>query len=282
MSTLALRPRSATEIVDASFQLLRQRYFQLVALAVVALLPYMVMQFVAATTGTGAAMATAVVVVQLLCTVAAEGTMVVGVSDSYLEGELNIGTALARTLVRLPAIFGAAVVRAVLILLAVIPVGIVAGVVMPSVMARYVANSAALLLALVVIALLAVPAVYVGIRTFATTAALILERMSVGRAITRSWQLARGGVGRIFFALFLAWLLYFVLFIVFTTIVSMLVGRNTDLVSILTAVILAFAYPLIGVVTTLLYYDLRVRQEGFDLELLARELEPHPTPLQRQ
>jgi hypothetical protein len=224
----------------------------------------------------------AVIIVQLLCTVTAEGTMVAGVSDSYLEGELNVGSALTRTLTRLPAIVGAALVRAFLIALAVVPVAIVAGLVMPRMIAPYMGNSAIVFLGVAVVVVLAVPAVYVGMRTFAATAAIVLERVSVGRAITRSWQLARGGVARIFFALALAWLLYLVIFVVFTMVVAMIVGRNADLVSILTAVILAFAYPLIGVVTTLLYYDLRVRHEGFDLEMMARGLEPHPTPLQRQ
>ena len=36
MPATALRPRSATEIIDASFQLLRRHYTQLVAVAVVA------------------------------------------------------------------------------------------------------------------------------------------------------------------------------------------------------------------------------------------------------
>ena len=43
MPATALRPRSATEIIDASFQLLRRHYTQLVAVAVVALLPYIVL-----------------------------------------------------------------------------------------------------------------------------------------------------------------------------------------------------------------------------------------------
>jgi uncharacterized membrane protein len=32
------------------------------------------------------------------------------------------------------------------------------------------------------------------------------------------------------------------------------------------------AYPVLSVVATLLYYDLRIRKEGFDLTMIAREL----------
>ena len=33
-------------------------------------------------------------------------------------------------------------------------------------------------------------------------------------------------------------------------------------------------YPFVYVLTTILYYDLRVRKEGFDLEMLAATLKP--------
>jgi hypothetical protein len=272
VSSLALRPRSATEIIDASFQLLRQYYFQLVALAVVALLPYMVLQFVVSTTGSTPTAASIVIVVQLLCTVVAEGTMIVAVSDSYLTGRMDIGSALSRTVPRLLAIVGAAIVRALLVAIVTIPVGITMALLIPSFTPAGGGGGTLAVVGLVLVAALIAPAVYVGVRTFATTAVLLLEHTSIQNAITRTWRLARGEVARICFALFLAWLLYFVLFFVFTTILAMLVGRNSDVLAILTAVILAFAYPLIGVVTTLLYYDLRVRHEGLDLEMMAGEL----------
>jgi len=37
-------------------------------------------------------------------------------------------------------------------------------------------------------------------------------------------------------------------------------------------------YPIVSVVTTLIYYDLRVRKEAFDLEMMASELGAAPTP----
>jgi hypothetical protein len=282
VSTIALRPRSATEIIDASFQLLRQQYFQLVALAIVALLPYMLLQLLVSTTRSSAVAVAAVFVVQMLCTVAAEGTMIVAVSDGYVGGRVDVASALSRTLTRLLAILGAAIVRALMVAAAVIPVALVAAVVIPAVASASGGRAVAVIVGVAILVALFIPAIYIGLRTFATTAVLLLERTSVGGAIARAWHLADGEVGRIAFALFLAWLLYGVLFIVLTAIAGIIFGRNADLLAILTAVILAFAYPLVGVVTTLLYYDLRVRHEGFDLEVMARELEPHPTPLPKQ
>jgi len=33
--------------------------------------------------------------------------------------------------------------------------------------------------------------------------------------------------------------------------------------------------PLTSIVATLVYFDLRIRQEGFDLQVMAREVGPH-------
>ena len=40
----------------------------------------------------------------------------------------------------------------------------------------------------------------------------------------------------------------------------------------LSAFVSLFVYPVISCVFTLFYYDLRVRKEGFDLEILAKQL----------
>jgi hypothetical protein len=37
-----------------------------------------------------------------------------------------------------------------------------------------------------------------------------------------------------------------------------------------TIIVLAVLYPLTAAIVTVIYYDLRVRNEGFDLQLLAR------------
>jgi hypothetical protein len=39
-------------------------------------------------------------------------------------------------------------------------------------------------------------------------------------------------------------------------------------------VVQMFVYPMLYCVLTIAYYDLRVRKEGFDLEVLASSLQP--------
>ena len=43
---------------------------------------------------------------------------------------------------------------------------------------------------------------------------------------------------------------------------------------VITSLLSILIYPFFYVVLTVLYYDLRVRKEGFDLELLASALQP--------
>ena len=42
--------------------------------------------------------------------------------------------------------------------------------------------------------------------------------------------------------------------------------------SVVNAIFRIFVYPLIAIVQTLLYYDARIRKEGYDLELMAQDL----------
>ena len=46
--------------------------------------------------------------------------------------------------------------------------------------------------------------------------------------------------------------------------------------AVINGVLGAFIYPVITVFTTLLYYDLRIRRDGFDLEVMTKELAAAP------
>jgi hypothetical protein len=56
--------------------------------------------------------------------------------------------------------------------------------------------------------------------------------------------------------------------------VPALLTQNATLLSVLGALTTLVLYPVWPVVATVLYYDLRVRKEGLDLEVLAGELGP--------
>lgn len=248
MTATALRPRSATEIIDASFQLLRRHYTQLVAVAVVALLPYIVLVAVTGGATTGAATAAGgfgiilVFLAQWLCAALAEAAVIAGASDAYLEGSVDITRSLATTASRLPTIILAGLIR-----------GLAVGV-------AFIA--------------FIFPGIYVALRTFAIIPVVVLEERSAGDSLKRSWELAKGEVWKIFLTLLLAWLIFFVLYFLLVIVVGMVAAQNPRAISVVVGLLMALVYPITCVVTTLLYYDIRVRREGFDLELLAREAAP--------
>jgi len=111
-----------------------------------------------------------------------------------------------------------------------------------------------------------------------STTALILERLpSASGAMSRSWALTRGQRGKVFVTLLVTGLLFLVPLIVvgvlfgilsLTGVVSTLIGQ------VVGALLGTFIYPLLYVVVIVLYYDMRVRKEGFDLELLAAATAP--------
>jgi hypothetical protein len=93
----------------------------------------------------------------------------------------------------------------------------------------------------------------------------------------RSWELTRGFRGKVFLTMLVAFLLLLVPGIALGG-VGFLLGESDGilalLILVLESVLQIFIYPFIYVVMTVLYYDLRVRKEGFDLELLASSLQP--------
>jgi hypothetical protein len=116
------------------------------------------------------------------------------------------------------------------------------------------------------------PVFYVAARYFAVIPAVMIERSSVGDAFRRSSELSKDAKWRILGALALAFILYIIVGATLSAIVG-LFPIPTIATALLSAMAYVLVFPLVGIVTTLLYYDLRIRKEGYDLELLAKRLE---------
>lgn len=96
-------------------------------------------------------------------------------------------------------------------------------------------------------------------------------------AMGRSWDLTRGFRGKVFLTMFVAFLLLLVPGIAIGG-AGALFGNSEGVASVvilvLESMLQVLIYPFVYVVLTVLYYDLRVRKEGLDLELLASALQP--------
>lgn len=101
--------------------------------------------------------------------------------------------------------------------------------------------------------------------------AMVVERPPrATTAMARSWELTRGRKGQVFGTVVVAFLLLLIPRAAVTTIWSVAGGSQSSLLpSVLSAVLEVAIYPYLYTVITLVYYDLRIRKEGFDLDLLA-------------
>lgn len=136
--------------------------------------------------------------------------------------------------------------------------------------------------ALGLIALL-VGAIVVAVLLAVTIPVLMVEDVRGSKALRRSWNLVRKNGWRTFAVLVVA--------AIFTGLVQALAGLASEaanglaadhvnlwivIVQSLSALALAFTASFTAVVTTVIYYDLRIRKEGFDIELLSRGLDEGP------
>lgn len=104
----------------------------------------------------------------------------------------------------------------------------------------------------------------------------MVEGLRGREAMRRSWRLARGSLGKIFGTLLLTWILM--------AIVAGIVQLPLNAIApdtgaggwILRAIGASAAsvitQPFTGIVVVLLYFDMRIRKEGFDLTLMAQEM----------
>ncbi|HLU52511.1 MAG TPA: hypothetical protein VK011_02845 [Acidimicrobiia bacterium] len=126
-----------------------------------------------------------------------------------------------------------------------------------------------------------IPGIYLFTMWTVTPAALVTERIGPLRAMGRSFRLVRGRFWPVLGALVLAYLLYIVVSQIIggiagaVTVASALASdRFSFLPSVIGgAIVEVVAAPFVAAMVTIIYFDLRVRKEGYDLELMARDLE---------
>jgi uncharacterized membrane protein len=257
MAPPSLRPLSVGEILDVSFTLYRRHFVPIAKVALVCSgIPVLLSLFLDASGGMLANLPLALVyyLVFAALSAVATGATVFIVSESYLGGELEAGPALAR--------------------------------------------AAPLMWRLIVCSILIALIVFVGFLMFffpgiilmcglmLAFPAMVLEPGSTPTAsLARSWQLTRGSRWRMLGLLLTLLVLLYVPIVAIGGVLSLLTpsgaitpARSAFRIGLIPlaamGVVQIFVYPLFYCVLTVAYYDLRVRKEGFDLEVLAAALRP--------
>jgi hypothetical protein len=128
--------------------------------------------------------------------------------------------------------------------------------------------------------LLVVPGIIFGLWFALTTPAIVVENLRATEGMTRSKALVSGNLGKIFSVAFLIFVISFVVAIPFSFagrfIGGILFSNNILLmtfISHLTDIVgQILVIPIGAIAYILLYYDLRIRKEGFDLIMLANSI----------
>lgn len=253
MSRLAIRQLSIGEIIDFSFTIYRGHFATLFLIALFTSgIPLILNTYVNSRGGPLAAVLWYVLYLVLalsLGALASASTTFV-VSEAYLGRSVTAGEALSRALPLLGQV-----------------------VVLSFVMGFLVGLGTLFLL---------VPGIIIGCGLAVSTPALVLESGDAMEALRRSWSLTRGSRFKIFL-LFLVVVIIIMIPVVGVTMVMGLLpgaagvaGRPSAtliLATVAGGLVEMLVYPIFYCALTLAYYDLRVRKEGFDLELLESNLQ---------
>ena len=127
---------------------------------------------------------------------------------------------------------------------------------------------------------LIVGAVVVAVMLAVAIPVLMVEDIRGFKACRRSWDLIRGNGWRTFAVLFVAGIFTGLITVISSLIAEGANGLAADQINLwivvtqlLGGIAYLFAAPFSAVVTVVLYYDARIRKEGFDIERLAGEID---------
>jgi hypothetical protein len=220
-------------------------------------------------------------VLTALATILLTGILILAVSDAVLGRRPSVTEVVERVRPRIWALLGLSLLTGAIFL------GLVLLLAAPAVVLLLTSHLllGGIAVGLAVLALL-VLAPLLWVRLSFAAPALLLERLSVRRALSRSWRLTVGSWWRVFGILLLTQLiagvaasLLSVPFAVVGTVVGGALGESAGFVVSHAlgnlGVVLggAVTAPFTAAVTALLYIDLRIRREGLDVAL-ARAAEP--------
>jgi hypothetical protein len=259
--TPQLRPLSVGEILDAGFRLFRHRFGTLVLCILVPIVPlYILGTIIVGSTDPTAFDVNAPVdnsgdavagrgIDQLLSSVAAALAVAAcfkAISAAYLGERAGAGDSLRYAAGRFLPLIVAYIVVVILLIPAFIA--------------------------------LIIPGIWLAVKLSMVFPAVVCEKAGPFRAIGRSWNLTKDNWWRVFGTLVVVFLLLFVITLALGGVLgAVLLGSDSIsevafavLTTLIGLLIAAITYPLWASVVTVLYYDLRVRNEGFDLQLLAQ------------
>lgn len=289
---IRFRPRQLSELLDELFRLYRRHFSLIVGVALLVALPGLVWSL-----ATGVYRLNSTSYTNLFTTT---GTSTVAFNSqqlSNLAGTLLLGGLGA--LILLPFSVGA-VYRAVTDVALGRPATV--GVVLRETLARYwpllgliglgillfigwiIAEAIGFVLLFIPGLAVFCAAVYLAVRWSLVVAAMMAEDVGPIRGLGRSWSLVSSSWWRTLGILLIVGILQsiisYALLILFTLFADIFSTGDfrAALVSVGSTLLSALVSPITTIAVVLLYFDLRVRKEGLDLDQLAQQTSPGPAP----
>ncbi|HEX4003894.1 MAG TPA: glycerophosphoryl diester phosphodiesterase membrane domain-containing protein [Candidatus Acidoferrales bacterium] len=268
MAALDLRPLSLGEILDRTFSLYRSHFLLFVgitaipqlAILAVRLAQLLIFGYVGTTridptrTALSGGMAAVALLSSLIATIVyviaylyAQGGTVLAVSELYLGRPTTIGESFGRMRGRAMNLFGVTFLNGIAVV-----VGLI---------------------------LLIVPGVWLACRLITCVPAALLEDLGARDSLERSYRLTEDSAGRAFVIYFIYFLMAIIAASLFTYpfdfMMALSLRTHPDSVRMWLAFVQVgnsiaetLVTPILLIATAVFYYDLRVRKEAFDLQLM--------------
>jgi hypothetical protein len=247
MATTQLRPMSMGEILDAAFALLRRHAGVFFGIAIVCQgVPTALSLFVQVSGGATQHFGLYALgqVLSMFGYLLVTTASIRVVSQAYLGQDPNMAEGLSFAFGKLGRTLNAGLGAGILVILAML--------------------------------LFIIPGIVVACGLAVAVQAAVLEPLTSGsQGVGRSWRLTNGFKWKSFGLFCVVMVLFFIVVLGIGIGVAIAVATYQPLVIpavIALGLVSLFLYPFTSCVFTLFYYDLRVRKEAFDLELLSRDL----------
>jgi hypothetical protein len=241
MDPIVLRPRKATEIIDAAVEVYRRNPIHFLLLAAIVRVPWLIVQIVylAPHEADPQAIVTSILISAgtLLTAFLMQGFIVHMASELYLGRETDAFTTLRKVGPRLVSVFVAALLQGIAVFLGLV--------------------------------LFLFPAVWVTAVCFAVMPAVVIEGRNPFDAFGRSMRLSDRLKTHILSAIGLIVLIRIIVEFGSLFLAAVIPMPALKYVAITAASMVV--YPLYAIAGTLIYYDVRIRKEGFDIEMMARQ-----------
>jgi hypothetical protein len=251
VSAAAYRARSATELIDALFQVLRRNFSQFFTLALMFYVPIAVVSrlFVPTSVAPAASPSAAFFMaffvfffLFIILSAVFQTAMFYACSDAYLGRTVNLSDVLKRAVRRAGSMAYGYFLQGICVL-----PGFV---------------------------LFVIPGIIIALILFAVPCVIAFENVPAAASLSRSSHLSSGLKGHIFLTLFLVFIVNSVGLVIVTAVSTLVaggIGHVTALSQTVSVLGTSLLVPLLPLAVTMLYYDARIRKEGFDIELMAQQ-----------